>query len=139
MLQHRVVCGKIDFARYADAFRLGLRAVKLDAVLKHHALAAFELPKKIKVPPRAAKLSIGRKLEAQVRLLADDLPDLLVFDRLQPVRRNLALCALDAGLLQRGAAQQAADRVGTEGWTAVGHGRYSLFALLPSITATARR
>src|SRR5262245_10141615 len=128
MLEHRVVGGKIDLAGHTDAFWLGLGAVKANAVLKHDALAALELPEKIKVPPRAAKLAVGRKLEAHVFLLPNNALDLLVLYRLQPIGRDRVLRAQGACLPERGAAQQATDCVGAKWRMAGGHGRYSLFA-----------
>ena len=40
-----------------------------------------EVPEEIEVPPRAAELAVGGELQADLLLLLDDLPDLLVLDR----------------------------------------------------------
>ncbi len=52
----------------------------------------------IEMPPGAAKLAVGRKLEADLLLLADDLFDLAVLDRLELRRRDRALFALGCAL-----------------------------------------
>jgi hypothetical protein len=59
MLQHRMA-GKADLAGDLDAFGLGLHAVKLDAALGRVGRDAIEAAEEIEMPPRAAKLAVGR-------------------------------------------------------------------------------
>ena len=66
------------------------------------------------MPPGAAELAVGRELEAELLLLLDDLFDLAVLDGLELGRRDRALFALGARLLQRGGTQEAADMIGAE-------------------------
>ena len=107
-----MVGGEVELARDLQALGLGLDAVELDAVVEHHALAALELPEEVEMPPGAAELAVGGELQADLLLLPDDLPDLLVLDRFELVGRDLALLALGARVLERRGAQQAADFVG---------------------------
>ena len=65
----------------ADAQRLGLDALELDAVVELDELDAVEHAEEIEVPPGPAELAVGRELEADLFLLPDDLLDLLVLDR----------------------------------------------------------
>src|SRR5262245_58314146 len=130
MPKHRMVVGKIDFSRDADALRLGL-----GAVIEDDAFTAVELPEKVEMPPRAPKLTVGGELEADVFLLADALFDFFVLDRHEPMVGDRILGPLGTRLLEGVGAQQAADHIGAEGRMAVGHGRYSFFRLPPSIIA----
>ena len=82
MLQHRMV-GESDLAGDAHAQGLGLDALELDAVVELVDLDAVEHAEEVEMPPRPAELAVGRELEADLLLLADDLRDLLVFDRLE--------------------------------------------------------
>ena len=77
-------------------------------------LDAVEHAEEIEVPPGAAELAVGRELEADLLLLLDDLLDLTVLDGLELGRRDRALLALGARLLQRGGTQEAADMVGAK-------------------------
>ena len=86
MLQHRVV-GEADLAGDADALRLGLHALKLDAVIELVDLDAIEHAEEIEMPERAAELAVGREREPDILLLLDDLLDLAVLDRLELRRR----------------------------------------------------
>ena len=113
VLQHRMI-GKSDLAGDLDAARLGLHALKLNAVIELVDFHAVEHAEEIEVPPRAAKLAIGGKLKADLFLLLDDLLDLAVFNLFELSRRNRALLALRARLLDRRGAQNAADMVGAE-------------------------
>jgi hypothetical protein len=123
MPKHRVLSGKIDLTGHADAFRLGLRALELDAMVEDHPFAALELPQKIEMPPRAAEFAVGGELKAHVRLLFDDFLDFRVFNCRQLILGDLALCLPGTCLLEGGAAQQAADRIGAKRRMAVRHGR----------------
>ena len=78
-----MVGGKVELAGDLQALGLGLHAVELDAVVEHDALAARQVPEEIEVPPGAAELAVGGELQADLLLLGDDLPDLLVLDRLE--------------------------------------------------------
>ena len=66
------------------------------------------------MPPRAAELAVGSKLEANLLLLGDDLDDLGILDLLQLGIADLAFLVLGARLLDRRGAQEAADMVGAE-------------------------
>ena len=113
VLQHRMV-GEADLADDAQALRLGLHAAELDALVGLVDLDAVEHAEEIEVPPGAAELAVGRELEADLLLLLDDLLDLAVLDGLELGRRDRALLALGARLLERGGTQEAADMVGAE-------------------------
>ena len=113
VLQHRVI-GEADLAGDLDAQRLGLHALKLDAVVELVEFDAVEHAEEIEMPPRAAELAVGGELEADLFLLLDDLLDLAVFNLFELSRRNRALLALRARLLDRRGAQNAADMVGAK-------------------------
>jgi hypothetical protein len=121
VVEHRVV-GEADASRHLDAFRLGLDTGELDAVLGGERRDAVEPLEEVEVPPRAAELTVGRALQADILLLADDRCDLAVLDRLERVRRDPALLMLRARFLEGGGPQQAADMIGAEGRRGAGHG-----------------
>ena len=100
MLHHRML-READLAGDADALRLGLHAVELDAVIELVELDAVEHAEEIEMPIGAAELAVGRQLEADLLLLGDDLLDFLVLDLFQLGGRDLALFALGARDLQR--------------------------------------
>ena len=79
MLQHRMT-GKAELALDADAARLGLHALELDAVIELVDFDAVEHPVKIEMPPGAAKFAVGRNFQPDVFLLLDDLLDFTVLD-----------------------------------------------------------
>src|SRR5712691_2037822 len=124
--------GEADLALDAQALRLGLHAVELDAGVGLVEVDAVEHPKEIEVPPGAAELAVGRKLEADLLLLLDDLLDFPVFDRLELGRRDGALFVLGAGLLERRGAQEAADMIGAVGRLGSFHCKGSLGQLTAS-------
>ena len=64
-------------------------------------LDAIEAVEKIEMPPGAAEFAVGRKLEANLFLLLDDLLDLGVLDLLEGGSRNLAFFAAGARNFQR--------------------------------------
>src|SRR4029079_9154289 len=78
------------------------------------ALDPVEPPEKVQVPPGAAELAVGDRLQADLLLLLDDRANLAVFDLLEFGARDLAVGAALARLLQCRRAQQAADMVGAE-------------------------
>src|SRR5262249_49950483 len=73
-----------------------------------------ERQQEVVLPGRAAVLAVGDRAQPNGLLLADDLLDLAVLDRLQRRRIDLAALALLAGGMERGRAQQTADVVGAE-------------------------
>src|SRR5262249_9674813 len=96
--------------------------LELDALVGLVDLNALEPLEEVKLPPGAAELAVGGKLQAHLLLLADDFPDLFILDLLALSCADLALGALGASRLQCGASQQAADLVGTVRSNGVGHG-----------------
>src|SRR4029079_11288332 len=96
MREHRMVGREIELARNADALWARFHAAKLDAVRQRDLLAAGQPPEEIEMPPGAAVLAVGRKLKPDLLLLAHDLLDLAVLDRLQRIGRDVALLALCA-------------------------------------------
>ena len=93
----------------------------LDGVVLH-LLDAAELVDEVHVPRLAAQLAVGRGLQADLALHADDLADRFVLDLRELLGADLALGELVASLEHLLGAQQAADVVGTEGRTGVvGH------------------
>src|SRR5262245_50837056 len=113
MLQHRVV-GEAEFADDARALRPGLHTLERNALLHHVAFGAVEAPQEVEVPPGAAELAVGDRLEPDLLLLLDHALDLAILDRLERGRIYPALGVLLARLLQRCRTQQAADMVGAE-------------------------
>ena len=122
VLEHRVVA-EVDLASDADALRLGLHALELDAVIHLVDLDVVEAVVEIVMPEHAAVFAVGRALQADLFLLLDDLRDFLVLDLLQVGGADLALVALGARLGDRRRAQIAADVVGAEGRRGSFHGR----------------
>ena len=113
VLDHRMA-GEADLAGHLDALGARLHAREGDAV----SITWRSTPSR---PQRKSRCHQERRnspsvtaLQPDLFLLADDALDLAVFDRLEVGRRNLALGALRARLLQGGRAQQAADMVGAE-------------------------
>ena len=86
MLQHGMI-GKADLADDACALRPGLHALERDALLHHVTLGAVETPEEVEVPPGAAELAIGDRLQPDLLLLLDHPLDLAVLDRLRGRRR----------------------------------------------------
>ena len=113
MIQHRMV-RKAELAGDPRRALLGLDAVELNAMIDFGDLDAIEHAEEVEVPPRAAKLAVGRDLQADVFLLLDDGLDFAVLDLLERRRADLALFPLGPRFFQRGGAQQAADNVGAE-------------------------
>ena len=103
MLHHGVI-GETDLAGDADALRLGLDALELDAVIELVEFDTVEHAEEIEVPVGAAEFAVGRELEADLFLLPDDLFDLAVLDVLELLRGDRAFFALGARILQRLAA-----------------------------------
>src|SRR4029079_8116467 len=131
VLHHRMV-GEADLALDADAARLGLNALELDAVVEFVDLDAVEHAEEGEVPPLATELAIGGDLEPDLLLLLDDLLDLAILDRLELAGTDLALLALGARLSQRRGAQDAADHVGAIGRLGPArHGRFPPRQCLP--------
>ena len=95
MLDHRVRPGHAELAGDLDAFVARVRPpAKAMPAVHDVLLGAVEAPEEIEMPPRAAELAVGDRLQADVLLLLDDALDLAVLDRLQRVGRDLALGAL---------------------------------------------
>ena len=103
MLHHRMV-GEADLAGDADASRLRLNTLELDAVVEFVELDAVEHAEKIEVPIGSAKFTVGRELEADLFLFRDDLFDLAILDVLELRSAKRALFALGPRFLQRLAA-----------------------------------
>ena len=108
------MAGKAELAGDLDALVAGGDAGERDAGVHDVLLDAVEAPEEIEMPPGAAELAVGDRLQADLLLLLDDALDLAVLDRLERGGVDLALGALRARLLQRGRTQQAADMVGAE-------------------------
>ena len=79
--------GEADLADDARALGARLQALERDALLHGVALDAVEPPEEIEVPPGAAELAVGDRLEPDLLLLLDDAFDLAVLDRLELRRR----------------------------------------------------
>src|SRR5262245_749696 len=120
MLDHRMA-READLADDARALGPRLHARERDPLVHHVALETSEAPEKIEMPPGAAELAVGDRLQAHRLLLLDQPLDLAVFDRFELGRRDLALLALPARLFQRSRAQQAADVIGAERWLGPSH------------------
>src|SRR4029434_6182134 len=93
-----------DLARDADALRLGLDALKLDAVPELVELHPVEHAEEIEVPVGSSTLAISGKPEPDFLLLLDDLFDFAVFDLLELINADCPLLALGTRVLQRLAA-----------------------------------
>src|SRR5262249_57291294 len=77
-----------DLAHHPQALRLGGDARELDAVGRLIELDAVEPGIKVKMPPRAAQLAIGRKLQPDLFLLLHQPFDLAILDRLNLLHLN---------------------------------------------------
>src|SRR5262249_30055719 len=110
MLDHRMV-GEADLVDDAGALRPRLHALERDALLHDVTFGAVESPEKIEVPPGAAKLAVGDRLQPDLLLLLDHPLDLAILDRLELGSADLAFRPLLARFLERRGTQQAADVV----------------------------
>src|SRR6516164_9803381 len=100
MLEHRMM-RKVELAMNANAARLGLHALELDAVVELVDLDAIEHAVKVKMPPRAAEFAVGRDFKPNLLLLFDDFFDFTVFDLAELRGTDLAFLPLRPRLLQR--------------------------------------
>jgi len=66
------------------------------------------------MPPGAAELTVGDRLQADLLLLPDDLFDLAVFDFLEGGSAHRTVRELGACVFQRGGPQQTADMIGAK-------------------------
>ena len=90
-------------------------------------LDTAELVDEVHVPRRAAQLAVGRRLQADLALHANDLTDRFVFNPLEVRSGDQALGELVAGLVHFLGPQEAPDMIGTERRTGVvGHATSSL-------------
>src|SRR5947199_7314624 len=96
----------------AQEDRARLRALEFELALAVIGFDAVEREQEIRLPGGAAILAVGDRLEPCPLLLFYQRLDLAVLDRLQLLRRDLALLAFSPRLLERGRAQQAADVIG---------------------------
>src|SRR4029077_3224251 len=99
MIDHRMM-REAELAMDANAARLGLHALKLDAVIELVDLDAGEHAVEIEVPPGTAEFAVGRELETDLFLLPDDLLDLAVFDLGELRRADLARLPLRPRVFQ---------------------------------------
>ena len=106
--------GKSDLADHTDAFRLGLHALELDAVVGLVDFDPVEHPEKIEVPPGTAEFAVGGKFEPDLLLLLDDVFDRAILDRLELGGADRIGFALGARLFQCGGTQKAADMIGAK-------------------------
>ena len=90
MVEHRVAV-EADLARDFQRLRLGLHALELDAVLGLDDLDAFKPAEEVEVPPGAAELAVGDRLQADRLLLLHDVADRLVLDGAKLGRADPAL------------------------------------------------
>ena len=114
MAEHGMAGREIDPAVNVQAFRLGLRALELQALRHAHQLDAVELAQEVVVPPRTAELAVSHRLQADQFLPGYQLPDLVVLDRPELGRRDLAGRSPGARRFHRRGAQQASHLVGAE-------------------------
>src|ERR1700733_5665131 len=70
MLEHGMA-GKADLGVDLERMRLGHHAVKLNAAVGGVHFHAVEAAEEIELPPGAAQFAVGRKLQAELLLLAD--------------------------------------------------------------------
>src|SRR6516162_7776566 len=113
MLQHGMV-RESELADDPQALRLGLYAAELNALLGFVELDAVEQAEKIEMPPRAAELAVGGKLESGLLLPGDDLLDLAILDRLELGGGDCSLLAPGACFLEGSRTQEAADVISAE-------------------------
>jgi hypothetical protein len=114
MVQHRMA-RETELAVDLGPLGPGIGAGEGDAG-SHVALGhTIEPPEKIEMPPRAAELTVGDRLQADLFLLLDDARDLAVLDLGQRGGVDLARGVASARLLDGFGAQQAADVIGAEG------------------------
>src|SRR5581483_2068989 len=113
MLDHGMA-GKPDLASDLEPFIARGYRGKGNTAVHHMLLDTVEAPEKIEMPPGAAELAVGDRLQADLFLLFDHPLDLAILDLLQPGRRDFAPGTLLTGFLQRRRTQQAADMVSAE-------------------------
>src|ERR1700724_2743928 len=113
MLDHRMA-GEADLAGDLGAFVARPRRGEGDAGLHDGLLDAIEAPEEIEMPPGAAELAVGDRLQAGRFLLFDDVHELAVFRRFQLARRDIARAPALARLFEPRGPQQAADMIGAE-------------------------
>ena len=114
---------EVDLALDARAFGPRRHAREGDSLVHHVALDAAETPEEIEMPPGAAELAVGNRLEPGLLLLGDRALDLAVLDLGERVGVDLVARAFLARLLQCGGAQQTPDVVGAERRFGALHGR----------------
>ena len=112
MLEMRMA-GEVDLAGDLDRLGFCFDAVELDR-RRTDQFDALQSLEEIEMPPGTAEFAVGSELQADLRLLLDDLLDLAVFDFAQRVGGNPAFGKLGARLFQRSRPQQAADVIGAE-------------------------
>ena len=113
MLDHRMA-GEAELAGDLHAFIARRHRGKGDAGIHDVALDAVEAPQEIEMPPRAAKLAVGDRLQSGRLLLFDDVLDFAILDRLEFGGADLAFGALLARGFPRRRPQQAADMIGAK-------------------------
>jgi hypothetical protein len=122
MLQHRVRCGEAYSVVDVQRQSLGLDTLELDAVIGADHLDPVQHAEEVEMPPGAAKLAVGGKLQADLLLMPDDLVDLGVLHLLQFGGGDLILLAPGSRVLDRRGAQQASDDIGPIGRPGSAHG-----------------
>src|SRR5215510_2295833 len=113
MLDHRMA-GKSKLAGDAHPLVTSSNAGKCNAGIHDMTLGAIETPKKIEVPPGAAKLAISYGLKPHLLLFLDDSFNLPVLGRLEIRSAHLAVRTFPTRRLHRRRAQQTSDVIGTE-------------------------
>ena len=138
VLEHGMVGGKVELARDLQALGLGLRRRGTGCRGRaRRARSPSRCQKKSKCHQERRNSPSVASCRPTSSCLPDDLPDLLVLDRLQLGGVICALLALGARVLERRGAQQAADHVGTEGRRGRRHGVYSSCSTVVRISAAA--
>src|SRR5687768_2669521 len=115
MLEHARFAAP-DLARHHHGRRLLVRALELRLAvdIAGRELDAVEAVQEVDVPPVAAELAVGDRLQADVLLQLHRLADRLVLGGLQLAGGGGALAHLLAQVVQLMGTQQAADVVGPE-------------------------
>ena len=117
MIEHRMVV-EADLAGDFQRLRLRLDTLELDAVLGLHDLHALQFAEEVEMPPGAAELAVGHRLQADRLLLRHHVADRPVLDLAELGRTDLPFGTRDPRLLQGGRTQQAADLIGAIGRSA---------------------
>src|SRR5262245_30256575 len=117
MLQHRMTGKCAELVPHSQHHGLWIDALKLDLALAQVSLHSGQRSEKIIVPERAPEFTVRHSPKSDVLLSTDYRRDLAILDRPELVGGDFVSFPPGTSFFQRPGAQEAADMVGTEGWS----------------------